>query len=186
VLPEDDIWPDLKKKLESRKTIVLPAGRSTAPYRESAPSSKTRWWASGPLLAAAAVLLVVLSSGITTIVLRRTESIAGVPNVSQPAVARPIDATPVLLPRGFQQTEMEYNRTIQQLLLAMNAQRGRLAPETITTVEHSLTVIDSAITEARTALLADPNNRMLIDLLSANYQRKLDLLKRASELGSRI
>ena len=45
---------------------------------------------------------------------------------------------------------------------------------------------DSAIAEARAALLADPNNGMLVDLLSASYQRKLDLLRRTSELSSKI
>ena len=185
VLPEVDIWPDLQKKIESRKTIVLPAVRSAHFHGESLPSSKTKW-TSPPFLAVAALILIVLSSGITTVVLRRAQTVAIVPDVRPSTVVPPIDATPVLLPAGFRQTELEYNRTIQQLLLAMNAQRGQLAPATIATVEHSLTVIDSAITEARTALLADPNNRVLIDLLSANYQRKLDLLKRASELGSRI
>jgi len=64
-------------------------------------------------------------------------------------------------------------------------QRSSLSPETIRTVDHSLAVVDSAIKEARSALLADPNNQVLVDLLSATYQRKLDLLRRTSELGSR-
>lgn len=91
-----------------------------------------------------------------------------------------------MLPVNFRQTETEYTRTIDELKLAVDTQRSRLSPETIRTVDHSLAVVDSAIAEARTALLADPNNRMLVDLLSASYQRKLDLLRRTSELGSRI
>jgi CHASE3 domain sensor protein len=69
--------------------------------------------------------------------------------------------------------------------LAVDTQRNQLSPETIRTVDRSLAVVDSAIAEARAALMSDPNNQMLIDLLSASYQRKLDLLRRTSELGSR-
>ena len=91
-----------------------------------------------------------------------------------------------MLPVGFRLAEGEYNRTIDELARAVNAQRGRLSPATVRTVDHSLAVIDSAISEARDALIADPNNTTLVDLLSASYQRKLDLLRRTSELSSRI
>jgi hypothetical protein len=117
-------------------------------------------------------------------VLRRNQNLAKnePPEVIQQPVAVP-DA-PGVLPVNFRQTETEYNRTIDELKLAVDTQRSRLSPETVRTVDHSLAVVDSAIAEARTALLADPNNRMLVDLLSASYQRKLDLLRRTSELGS--
>ena len=91
-----------------------------------------------------------------------------------------------MLPASFRATEGEYTRTIEELRLALVAQRSRLSPETIRTVDRSLAVIDSAIAEGRAALLSDPGNRTLVDLLSASYQRKLDLLRRTSELTSRI
>ncbi|HEX6278078.1 MAG TPA: hypothetical protein VFZ53_33770, partial [Polyangiaceae bacterium] len=81
--------------------------------------------------------------------------------------------------------EGHYTQTIDELRLAVDAQRAQLNPETVRTVDRTIAVIDSAIAEARAALLADPNNRTLVDLLSASYQRKLDLLRRTSELGSR-
>jgi hypothetical protein len=141
-------------------------------------------WKSGPFLTAAALILIVLSSGITALVLRdgnRGDRRANPADL----VARPVNRAPVVLPAGFQETEIQYNRTIQELQLAVNAQRGRLSPETVRIVERSLAVVDSAIDEARSALLADPNDQVLVRLLSANYQRKLDLLRRASELGPR-
>ena len=91
-----------------------------------------------------------------------------------------------MLLASFRATEGEYARTFDELRTAFEAQRAQLSPETVETVLHSLAVIDSAITEARAALLEDPNNRTLVDLLSASYQRKLDLLRRTSELSSRI
>jgi len=90
-----------------------------------------------------------------------------------------------MLPASFRITEDEYARTIGELRVAFDVQRGQLSPETVRTVERSLNVIDAAIKEARDALLADPGNRTLLDLLSASYQRKLDLLRRTSELSSR-
>lgn len=186
VLPPGDLWPGLKRTLESRKTLVLPndrVGRLSAPHTTG---NRARWWASGPALVAAALVLILLSSGITTLVLRRGTQVVTIPKGGPPPATAPVAIAPPMLPVDFRQTEVEYTRTIQELQMAVNAQRGRLSPQTVQTVEHSLAVIDSAIGEARNALLADPNNRVLIDLLSANYQRKLDLLRRASELGSRI
>lgn len=182
--PPDDLWPELRARLESRKTIVLPSGRTGGLPNSAAHPTPTRrppaW-----LLGVAAILLVILSSGITALVLRAGSQPDGRLAAVPPERSGVSPSAPLVLPAGFRQTEIEYNRTIQDLLLAVNAQRERLSPETVRTVEHSLAVVDSAIAEARGALLADPNNRVLVDLLSANYQRKLDLLRRASELGPR-
>ena len=90
-----------------------------------------------------------------------------------------------MLPASFRLAEGQYTQTIDELRLAVDAQRAHLNPETVRTVDRSLAVVDSAIAEARAALLADPGNRTLVDLLSASYQRKLDLLRRTSELSSR-
>jgi anti-sigma factor RsiW len=182
VLPADDIWADLKLSLEQRKEAVLPVpGTTPASGLKSGPSPRSRWQARGAL-AAAAVILVVLSSGITALVLRDyfLKQIArSIPTQPVPTLAQPV------IPVSFRLAEGEYNRAIMELVQAVNAQRNRLSPETIRTVDHSLAVIDSAIAEARTALVADPNNANLVDLLSASYQRKLDLLRRTSELSSR-
>ena len=185
VFPSDDLWPSLKEQLAARKTLVLPTDSGSEQSSVAGHNRPTRRWTSAPYLAAAAILLVVLSSGITALVLRGG---AGTDRLAvDTAQATPgKSGAPVVLPAGFQQTELEYNRTIRDLQSAVDAQRGRLSPETVQTVERSLAVVDSAIAEARGALLADPNNRVLVDLLSASYQRKLDLLRRTSELGSRI
>jgi hypothetical protein len=129
------------------------------------------------------VVLIVASSAITTMVVRRSGT---TPVATAPAPALRSPDAPVALLTSFEQTEREYNRTIAELELAVNTQRSRLNPETIRTVDRSLAVVDSAIKEARAALLADPNNSMLVDLLSSSYQRKLELLRRTSELSSKI
>ena len=183
VLPPDDLWIDLRRSLDDRKEIVLPVANGPGDDRVGSTASRRMSRRMVAILAAAAVFLIALSSGITALVLR-----AGVGNDS---TRRESNRAPAQLaarsgiPPAFRQTENEFNRTIEELQLAVDTQRGQLSPETIRTVDRSLAVVDSAIAEARAALLADPNNQMLVDLLSASYQRKLDLLRRTSELGSR-
>ena len=182
VLPDDALWSELRAELNRRKDVVLPIANSTVTTHHAAGSGRRSW----AILAAAAVVLIALSSGITALVLR--ERIGGevailpIPN-NAPTFKL---GAPSALRVDFSATEGEYARTIEELRRAFDSQRGQLRPETVKTVEHSLAVVDSAIAEARAALLADPNNRTLVDLLSASYQRKLDLLRRTSELSSRI
>ena len=182
VLPDDALWSELRAELDRRKDAVLPIANSAVTAQRVAVGSR-KWWV---ILAAAAVVLIALSSGITALVLRERVSrdIADVPTPNS-APAFELGAPPALRV-DFRATEGEYARTIEELRRAFESQRGQLRPETVKTVDHSLAVVDSAIAEARAALLADPNNRTLVDLLSSSYQRKLDLLRRTSELSSRI
>lgn len=182
-LPPDDMWADLRTALDSRKDVTLSrAGESAVrPAIRTRPKTARKFVA---MLAAAAVILIALSSGITALVMKRSS----VPiAIRQPNEVRDTAAqrSPGVLTASFRQAESEYNRTIDELAQAVDTQRDRLSPETIRTVDRSLAVVDSAIAEARAALMADPNNQMLMDLLSTSYQRKLDLLRRTSELGSR-
>lgn len=90
-----------------------------------------------------------------------------------------------VLPVSFRRSESAYLRTIAELRATLRSQRDVLRPETIAVVEHSLSVVDTAIDEARAALLSDPSNATLVDLLTASYERKVDLLRRAADLGAR-
>ena len=172
--PADDLWPDVRRSIESRKEVALPFAGGAPRI----PATPRKIRVSPILLAAAAVILIVLSSGITTVVLRKS------PTTIVRSQDAPADPS-VVLPAVFQATEDEYARTFHELRIAVDAQRASLSPETVRTVDRSLAVVDSAIAEARAALIADPNNRTLVDLLASSYQRKLDLLRRTSELSSK-
>jgi hypothetical protein len=185
VAPPDDLWTELRKSLEDRKDIVLPTSRNGGSGPAGSTVVRQLSGRMVAMLAVAAVVLIVLSSGITAVVLRRGSSDSAVGKPPSVLVQRGPLGAGASMPARFRQTENEFNRTIEELQLAVDTQRGQLSPETIRTVDRSLAVVDSAIAEARAALLADPNNQMLVDLLSASYQRKLDLLRRTSELGSR-
>jgi len=127
-------------------------------------------------LAAAAVLLVAASSAITAVVLRRPPVLVVRP--SEP----PLIAATVTLPAPARAIDADYGVTIRQLNETLAQRRAQLDPATIAKVESSLRIIDLAIGEARQALAGDPANLTLLDILAANYERKLELLRRASEL----
>jgi hypothetical protein len=188
VLPDPDVWDDLRDSLNRRKDVVLPIAKNGPPLGFDRHASIPRWQSRG-FLAVAAVALVLASSGLTALVLKTANRGSQVARDSSPRApdkaTAPSIVLPTVLPAGFRAAEGQYNRAIEELVQAVDSQRSRLNPETVRTVDRSLAVIDSAIAEARGALVADPGNATLIDLLSATYQRKLDLLRRTSELSSR-
>jgi hypothetical protein len=128
------------------------------------------------MLAAAAVVLVALSSGVTALILRRT-----IPaTVRQTAPATP--AAVASLPAPVRSIDADYSGAIRELNESLAEHRPQLDPATVAKVEASLRIIDQAINEARRALVADPSNLNLHDLLAASYERKLELLRRANAL----
>jgi len=120
------------------------------------------FWRAGWIAAAAAIVLFVG----TAVILPRN---AGKAKAS-PVVLSNVDRT--------------YSATLSELREALNAQRSTLAPTTVRIVERSLATIDTAIAEARAALASDPANQALVEILSAHYERKVELLQRATELSS--
>lgn len=128
------------------------------------------------LLAAAALLLVAVSSAVTALLVRPAHTI--VVRRDEPAAPR---ATIRLAPPA-RAVDADYQAVIRELDESLAQRRAQLSPETIAKVEASLRVVDQAIGEARRALAADPANRDLVDLLAASYERKLELLRQASEL----
>ena len=129
-----------------------------------------------PWLVAAALVLVAGSSAVTAVVLR---------GGSRPTAATggtSATVRTVSLPPDIQTSERRFLETAAALRAALNEERRHLAPETVATVERSLTVIERAIDEARDALVRDPASTELRDLWARNHQQKLDLLRRAAAL----
>lgn len=180
--PPPGLWQDVAA------TIAAGGARTGKPLSSRPPDSPpvvpVRPGPSRRWLAAAAVVLMALSSGITALVLRR-DGVAPVPVVATgtPAVLTPVAAggTAPVVPASFAATEAAYLDSLAELHAAFVAQRHALAPTTIAVVERSLLTIDAAIAEARAALVADPANQALAELLSTSYRQKVELLRRAAE-----
>jgi anti-sigma factor RsiW len=148
--------------------------------RPAVSRSRPMVWRRWGLRAAAALLLVAGSSALTVVVLRgRAPSDVAAGRQHPGAPARPA------APAAVQAVERSYADVVDELTVTLSTQRKALSPATIATLERSLRVIDDAIREARAALAADPGNDALLDILSANYEQKVQLLRRASELPAR-
>jgi anti-sigma-K factor RskA len=124
-------------------------------------------------LAASIVVAILSSVGTAAYLNSRTSRAANVAAVSEGT------------PSSFAQFTIEENnylRTVGTLQDVLDRQESVLAPETVAQLKASLRTIDEAILEARNALARDPANKVLIDMLSANYRQKVDLLRRTTEM----
>ena len=168
IAPPADLWPAIRAELAPR-------------------SARGVRWTAGWRLAAAALVVAASSSILTLVAVRAREGAGETAVVVTPdrAPAQSRIPAPAQLPAHLVVAERGYARSIDALWRTLDERRDSLAPSTVATVERSLRIADSAIAEARSALEQDPANRVLADLLVSNYERKIDLLRRATELAPR-
>ncbi len=152
--------------------------RSRLRQRSGSAPRRGYWIRDWGLRAAAALVLVAGSSALTVLVLRARPPAHVAPSGRAPAPASAV-------PTAVRAVDRSYADVLDELTVTISVQRGALAPETIATLERTLRVVDEAIGEARAALAADPSNGALLDVLSANYEQKVQLLRRVSELPAR-
>ncbi|MFI5184218.1 MAG: zf-HC2 domain-containing protein [Vicinamibacteria bacterium] len=161
--PPRDLWPGIASRIEAE--------------REPAAGRRARRFLSHPSgLAAAAAVVIALASILT----RRG---------SEPAPTPTASATLVPARNGsehVQAAEVDYIRATGQLMDALNARRSSLSPETQSSVDENLHVIDNALRQVRDALEKDPGNRQLTKMLASTHQKKLDLLLRLLKLSAQI
>jgi anti-sigma factor RsiW len=170
--PPEEVWRTLRADLERGKVVGLP--RLTDPPRLwTVIPHRVRW-----ALAAAAVVLVVASSMLTAVVIR------GGSNTDDAITRLPLRSATEGSVIEVAQIERNYLESAVQLTQALEAARPRLSARTIEVVERNLAIIDAAIAESRAALVRDPGNRDLLDVLAGTYRQKLDLLRRAAQIAS--
>ena len=162
VAPPSEVWTAIRSQLAPR-----------------AAASRHRWTRTPARLAAAAVLIAVGSSTLTVLALRQRGH--GEPAHETASVKPPASAMQV----QRAESELRYTTSVDALRRTLDERRDSLSATTVATVEHSLRIADSAITEAREALVRDPANHLLEQILASNYERKIDLLRRATELAPR-
>jgi len=160
VEPPAELWAAVQARIAAREPAVV--ALPVLPVRGA-----RRLWT----LAAAAGLILAVGSTLASRAAR----------VPLGRVSAPM---PVALRSDIERTDAAYARAATELRAALDARRGTLAPATRASVEASLLVVDAAIAEARSALARDPGNLAIADVLSANHEQKLDLLRRATRLLS--
>lgn len=162
IRPARDLRADMWQKIDQASVVALPR-RGTL-------------WSARYRLAAAAVLLVAVSSAVTLLIVRERPA--------PYAVSGRPSAVPTLVSNSARSLDQQYNGQVEELQALLKKSHGTLAPETIRIMETNLRIIDGAIQEAHTALAADPNSGMLLDLLRSAYERKLELLRQAAKSSS--
>jgi hypothetical protein len=164
VTPPEDLWNDVRATIEAGKVAHLPLGSAPAPSRGL--------WVTPGRLAAAAVMLVAVTASLTGIVM-----------TSQPAT-QTVAQAPLAVSVSWQASERVFQANVLALREQLEALHDHLAPETLVKVERALATIDLAIAEGREALLRDPANAALSELVASNYRQKIELLRRMTQLAS--
>lgn len=113
------------------------------------------------------------------------------PSSAEPSSIAPAPvAPPASAPSGAQlvvaSLTADYDREITQLRQLLDTRRNQMDPATVAVIERNLQVIDAAITETRQAIARDPNSRFLIESLNQSLQSKVELMRTAAMLPSRI
>jgi len=84
----------------------------------------------------------------------------------------------------FRDAEAEYARATEMLARGLEERRDEIEPETLELLDVNLALIDSAIAEVSLALDRDGIGVDNTQMLTALYNKKLNILMRASRLSS--
>jgi hypothetical protein len=183
VEPPPEVWAGVRARLAPRPRAVR---------------VRQLLWRRAPALAAAAVLLAVVSVGI----LASRASVGAVPDAAFRAlrdsrvyamvrrtrenVQRDVAcATRIYCPRVDERVlrERALARATAELKAAVDT-AASLPPEARASLARSLGVVDTAVAEARAALIRTPSDPAAVDALSAVQERRLELLRQAARLLS--
>ena len=82
----------------------------------------------------------------------------------------------------FEAAEKHYQKAIDDLQIIANKDTGELDPEVAAVLQKNLTVIDTAISESRVALRAQPSSTNAQDGLFDALRTKVALLQQTVEL----
>lgn len=154
--PPDELWNDIAEGIarSGEETVAVPARRSLVPILAA--------------FATAALFLAAVSAGFGVWMTRQTPR----------EVSERVNA-----PSGYEQALQECATARATLLADLEERKGALSPQTLTTVNENLRVIDVAISEIRNALEADPRDERLRRMLVLTYEEEVGLLARIARLA---
>jgi len=171
--PEAELWPGIAARIAATRAPAL-APRVVAMAR--------RFSFSLPQLAAAALIVALLSGGSVWWAVRALSPTAA--RVVSPDAGSGSGSAGSAAGVDASTAEFDvhtYDQAVADLQLVLAHNRNRLDPETVRTVEANLAVIDTAILQARRALMADPSNPYLSGHLAEQMKRKIRVLQRTAD-----
>ena len=161
VAPPPEVWSALQARVKSAPRAVPVRGRAW----------NVAWWA-----AAAAIVFVVGAALLLPPSVGKGKGTGAVVERATPVAGL---RSPVVLA-----VAQNYEPTLADLRRTLDEQRATLSPATLHVIEKAVATCDTAIAEARAALAADPANQSLLQILSAQFEHKVELLQRATQLSS--
>lgn len=172
ILPERDLWPGIESRI----------GVSGARGGAHPEPSIQRWlgrrisFSFGQLAGACAALLV-LAVGLTWYGLVQMHA------REDARIAAALRSS-VNTQAAIASSDHAAFHDIAELRRILASGRGKLAPSTVRSLEESLVIIDVAIRQAQRALEADPGNPYVRAHLNETMHRKIELMRRATQLAS--
>lgn len=176
-VPAADLWSGIEARIAAPVAASPLVLHPVARAREMA----RRFSFSIPQLAAAAMFVALLSGG-TVWWMGRSLSQGASPSAGAvPSSSASSGASGASDASTADFEIRQYDQAVADLQRVLDENRSRLDPETVKVVESNLAVIDSAILQARKALMADPANPYLTGHLADQMKRKIRLLQRTSD-----
>ncbi len=134
--------------------------------RGSAERRTPRW----PWLAAAAALILATFTGLKLAGVWQQRPASGLTALAPATDAQAVEAE-------LLQAEQHYQNAISGLERIASAEKGSLDPQTASTLEKNLAVVDQAIGESRAALKSQPGSEPAQQSLLENFKTKIALLQ---------
>lgn len=181
VVPPEDLWPDLEKRIRQRPVVVASGRQSRAAVRSLRVASP-RWVFGGVAAAATIFVLAALTWWATRDARVRSESNG---TAARRAETTEFPGSPQILPAVVRGLEIECMGAgkLLQASLTYDDERGASIAES---VRVGVELVDRSIAETRAALETHPDDARLVRQLTLRYQQKLDLLLGAMRLAEDV
>ena len=167
--PKRDLWAGIKAGISAEKEIPLAGRRSAVDGRR---------YSLAQLVAAAVILAALVGGGVYTAVRPSTADSRPSTVAQNPS---PEPAAVNVVSSSARAGEV-YDAAIGDLERVLAEGKAELDPKTLRVIEDNLRIIDRAISEARSAIAADPANAYLRSQVAANMRRKLGILRQATDV----
>jgi len=189
--PSRNLWPEIEARIQPRVVSIADARR---------PAAVPRWW-----MAAAAAALIVSTAGVTYVATsgslsRRVASKPAQPADAgfdrtlasgrsadpgtEPSVSRSAELASRAVASQRTPGDLQLGDEISRLQLVVSERKTQLDSATVRIVEDNLRLIDTAVKQARAALVRDPASGFLSDQLNSALEKKVELLRTAAMLPS--
>jgi anti-sigma-K factor RskA len=172
--------PPARSWTRLQRAITLehgPHGIQAAADRAADPAgagSRRQLWIG---LAAAAALVVATAAGLRYAGFDARPPSGRATTTTTTGAAANSDAAAQAVEAELKQAEEHYEKAIQGLETIANSEKGALDPQTASTMQKNLAVIDQAISESRAALRAQPASAPAQQSLLESFKAKLGLLE---------